>query len=120
MLKKEDLQQLQSKGISESTFYTQLENFEKGFPFADLDSAATIGNGIVTLSENDISKYIKRFDEQKETLSLLKFIPASGAASRMFKDLINFAASYDGSGNLDAYPSIKKCMKNIRKFAFYD
>ncbi|MCQ2335557.1 MAG: DUF4301 family protein [Paludibacteraceae bacterium] len=112
-----DLELIEGKGISETKIRTQLDNFEKGFPFADIDNAATVGNGIMRFSDYELESCIKIFDTFKDNHTLLKFVPASGAASRMFKDLVKFALG-DGT-NLDKFPDIKECMLNIRKFAMF-
>lgn len=112
-----DLEQIGARGISETKIRTQLDNFENGFPFADIDNAATIGNGIAKLIDFEIGNCIKEYEAFKDEYTMLKFVPASGAASRMFKDLVKFSLG-DGS-DLDKYPDIKECMLNIRKFAFF-
>ena len=64
MLSKKDLEQLSKKGITELQFETQMENFQKGFPFANLAGAATVGDGIVSLSLADAEEYAKIFEEE--------------------------------------------------------
>ena len=63
MLTPQDIKQLESKGITELQFETQMENFQKGFPFANLAGAATVGDGIVSLSLADAEEYAKIFEE---------------------------------------------------------
>ena len=58
MLSAKDIKQLTSKGITEYEFETQLENFEKGFPYANLAGAATVGDGIVSFTEEDAKEYV--------------------------------------------------------------
>ena len=117
-LTKKDLEQIAARGISQAQIRTQLENFEKGFPFANIYNAATVGNGIVKPTEFEINNCISDFERLKDRYKILKFVPSSGAASRMFKELVKF--SLGNGDDLDKYPDIKKCLQNIDKFAFYE
>ncbi|MBQ2065808.1 MAG: DUF4301 family protein [Paludibacteraceae bacterium] len=117
-LTQKDLEQIEARGISQSKIRTQLENFEKGFPFANIYNAATVGNGIVKPTEFEINNCISDFERLKDRYKILKFVPSSGAASRMFKELVKF--SLGNGDDLDKYPDIKKCLQNIDKFAFYE
>ena len=75
----------------------QLEAFGKGFPFLRLSAAAAVGNGIMAPTEEQTGHYIDEWKRYKATRRKIeKFVPASGAASRMFKDLYAFLdAAYD-------------------------
>ena len=88
MLSQSDLDQLKTLGMNIKTVESQIENFKKGFPFVDLKRAATIGDGIHQLDENTISQLNAEYAANTANLKTLKFVPASGAASRMFKNLI--------------------------------
>ena len=86
-----DLAQLQARGISEEKALKQLQCFATGFPELDIVSAASVGNGVLTPTEEEIDGYVKAWQEYlKEGHTVLKFVPASGAASRMFKDLFEY------------------------------
>lgn len=113
-----DLEQIAERGISEIKMRTQFENFEKGFPFADIYDAATVGNGIMKPTQYEIDTCLKIFDETKDNYTILKFVPSSGAASRMFKDLVKFSIA--GNEHIDEFPEIKRSLDNIVKFAFYE
>ena len=110
MLSKKDLAQLSKKGITEIELENQLENFQKGFPYMNLAGAATVGDGIVKLSEVDAEEYAAYFEENSKELSMIKFVPASGAASRMFKDLIDLETKYDAS---ESKKGFSKTVKSI-------
>lgn len=72
--------------------------FEKGFPFLQLAGAASVAKGILSLTETETENYLSAWENYTAdaTHSIVKFVPASGAASRMFKDMFAFAdASYD-------------------------
>lgn len=100
----DDLKQLSSKGISKEKVLEQVETFKEGIPFVRLDKAAIISEGVFKFSEIKEKELIQQFDESINGLSLLKFVPASGAASRMFKALFNFLDVYDPSNEtLEAY-----------------
>ena len=118
MLTQEDKELLAKKGISEQQIAEQLACFEKGFPFLKLFAAASVENrGIMLASEDAQKTYLAAWDAYKEgDKKIVKFVPASGAASRMFKNMFEFlGADYD-------VPTIdfeKKFFNNIKNFAFY-
>ncbi len=118
MLSEKDLQQLSQKGISEEKLNNQLEQFKTGFPFLKLEAAAAIGRGIMAPDEAERKQYVEAWNAYKaQGRRVVKFVPASGAASRMFKDMFAFVdADYD----VPATPFEKTYFDNIRKFAFYD
>lgn len=110
------LDQLRKKKIDSSQIIEQLEHFRKGFPYLSLLSPATIENkGIQRPGEAEIDALIKCYESSRQKYSVLKFVPASGAASRMFKSL--FAVLEDRSKVSD---EVKKLMNGIRNLAFYD
>ncbi len=122
-----DLKQIKSKGISQEQIDHQIEQFKKGFPYINLIAPATPENGIVELANEQVNHWASYFDEHKNNFELLKFVPASGAASRMFKHLYAFMESFDGSDsaiskmqNETDFNSVGYFFKNIRNFAFYD
>jgi hypothetical protein len=86
-----DLAQLEARGISVEKAEKQLQSFATGFPELDIISAASVGNGVLNPSEEEINTYIKAWQEYlDEGHTVLKFVPASGAASRMFKNLFEY------------------------------
>ena len=88
MITPEDKALLEKKGISEAQIAEQLACFEKGFPFLQLDGAASIEKGILAPAENELNTYLQAWDTYKQSdKNIVKFVPASGAASRMFKNL---------------------------------
>lgn len=118
MLSQQDLQQLAGKGISEEQINQQLDAFKTGFPFLKLEAAAAIGKGIVSPAEDERQQYVKAWNNYKdEGHKIVKFVPASGAASRMFKDMFSFLnADYD----TPTTDFERKYFLNLTKFAFYD
>ena len=91
----DDLKQLAAKGIAKEKVRNQIQIFKEGIPFVNLVDAAVIGEGILKFTVREQNSLINTFEETKAGLSLLKFVPASGAASRMFKALFNFLDAYD-------------------------
>ncbi len=91
MFSTEDKNLLKLKGISEEQTKLQLVRFAQGFPFLNLYSAAGVERGIMALDEKSSNEYLNIWDEYVEgEHCVVKFVPASGAASRMFKDLFAF------------------------------
>ncbi len=90
MFSNKNFEQIQSKGIEIETINQQINNFKKGFPFADLVKPATPGDGILTFGKDTIEKIIKFYEYNSKNVRVIKFVPASGAASRMFKTLFGF------------------------------
>ncbi len=117
MISKADQAFLLKKGISEQQVAEQLQTFKTGFPFLPIEAAATIDKGIVAPSQQEIDDYLKAWDAYCAAGNkILKFVPASGAASRMFKDLFSFlSAEYDAP----VTDFEKNFFANIEKFAFY-
>ena len=119
----EDLLQLQQLGLGTEQVQHQIDNFKEGFPKSHLDAAATPDNGgIICLDDKEIARYEKLYRTLGRDKKILKFIPASGAATRMFKDLYSFAATYFGvAKNFDKeFPEVKEFLENIHSFAFFN
>jgi hypothetical protein len=114
MFIEKDLDKIKLRGASLETIQQQIENFKKGFPYLNVIKAATIGDGIIALSDSQAGKYAKFFDGKAPKLKLLKFVPASGAATRMFKSLF----SAKDEGKLDK--SVNEFLERLKDFAFYD
>jgi len=122
----DDLKLLSDKGISEKKVHDQIETFKEGIPFVELEKAVTIGEGLSKFTQGEEKELIDRFDTSQNGLTLLKFVPASGAASRMFKALFNFLDNYNPSEeSLDSYfertndVALKAFSQGITDFAFY-
>ncbi len=117
MLKPEDVEYLNSKGITEEQALAQLKRFEKGFPYLTIISAARPGNGITVLSPEEEEKAIARWDKYLgDGGEVAKFVPASGAASRMFKALFEFV---DGDAQTaPADSAVGKLLADTSKLPF--
>ena len=117
MLSQQDLKQIAGKGMSEAQIESQLNEFKTGFPFLKLEAAASVERGIVATDEASRAAYEKAWTDYKASgKKITKFVPASGAASRMFKDMFAFVnAPYD----VPTTAFEKKYFDNIGNFAFY-
>ncbi len=113
MFTQSDIAQLEARGISLEKAEKQLQSFATGFPELDIVSAASVGNGVLNPSDNEIDSYVKAWQEYlNEGHTVLKFVPASGAASRMFKDLFEYLESGQKTAFIDKFLAEKD------KFAF--
>ena len=110
--------QIDARGISAETFETQLKNFETGFPYLTIEAAATPAKGIKVLSEDEQAKYIAAADAYAG--NVCKFVPASGAATRMFKDLFEAADALKAGEKLKEGSPAAKFVENITLFPFFD
>ncbi|MDR0797073.1 MAG: DUF4301 family protein [Tannerella sp.] len=118
MLTNNDRQQLAEKNISEEAINEQLACFAQGFGFLDVKIPATIKRGIKTISASQCADYIQKWDDylQKDK-TIFKFVPASGAASRMFKNLFTFLSADYQCPTTDFE---KLFFERIAHFAFYE
>ncbi len=117
MFTQQDLILLKEKGISRDQLGTQLNYFKTGFPFLPIVGAASIGDGILKVEKEEEVEYQKRWQEYlKGGKKVTKFVPASGAASRMFKDLYAFL---DAEYNEPTTSFEKTFFEHIRQFAFF-
>ncbi len=126
MYTKSDLKQFKRRGIKPEQIENQLENFKKGFDFVQIRDAATINNGIHSLNDEQADEFIRIFEEKRNTLKMVKMVPASGSASRMFKALNTFFNTYTGSDEdylkyrQDKEPgSIFSFFEKLKEFPFY-
>ena len=90
-----DIALLNKKGITQDQVKEQLAIFNYGAPYSDLRDPAMIEHGIYRYNEQEQKELVLLFEQKKEKLSLLKFVPASGAATRMFKFLFTFLDEYN-------------------------
>ncbi len=126
MFTEKNIEQIKAHGLTETKITDQLQKFKDGIPFANIVEAASANNGIKILSAKQQKYFVSLFDSKKEELDLLKFVPASGAATRMFKFLHQFLDNYDLSDDIEAYlqkeenANLKKFFDSIGNFAFTD
>jgi hypothetical protein len=125
MFTEKNIQQILNHGLSEAKIIKQLNIFNEGIPFANVVEPASANNGIALFSETEQNYFVALFEAEKDKLDLLKFVPASGAATRMFKFLHQFLKGYDfNTENIDAFlqteenKTLKIFFDSIDKFAF--
>lgn len=113
----QDKELFAQKGIEIAQVEAQLNSFATGFPALEIRSAASLGNGIMQIDETNKNYFLNEWKNYlKGDNTIVKFVPASGAASRMFKDLFEYADNPDSTEN----DFIRKFFAGINHFAFYD
>ncbi|HMK05941.1 MAG TPA: DUF4301 family protein, partial [Flavobacterium sp.] len=122
-----DFVQIYEKGIPLDTIKKHLHIFHDGISKAILVRAATKGDGIIKLEEEQFKEYSDYFDLKKNAFKLKKFVPASGAASRMFKFLSEFLNEFDiENETINAYVNRRNAISltifltGLEKFPFYE
>lgn len=114
MFNKEDLSQIEKHGLTLQAVEHQIENFRNGFPYLKIVRAASAGDGVRVLEEDEIQRAVSRYEMAADGLRVVKFVPASGAATRMFKELFEFVN--DGRRT----KCVDTVLNKLRHFAFYD
>ena len=121
MYNQQELASIKAHNLEPRDVDEQIRRFAKGFNPLDIVAAATAKNGIKCLSEARLLEYVKLFEASGARK--LKFVPASGAASRMFKKLFEAMDAYKGPQDYDKAmgdKAIADLVNNITKFAFYN
>ncbi|MFW6297557.1 MAG: DUF4301 family protein [Desulfosalsimonas sp.] len=128
-LSNDDIVSIEQRGLSVEKVKEQIGIFEKGATYTVLDRPCTVGDGIKRLSDRDLKKYIRTYENAKSGREITKFVPASGAATRMFRSLlkiteqfarieyqpVSLLAEKEGGD----YVEVLRFMENIDDFAFY-
>ncbi len=116
MLTDVDINYLAEKGISKEMFEEQLSRFKNGFPFIRVERAAVVSDGISVLEESDRKECIDVWRNYlTQNKMIVKFVPSSGAASRMFKSLYGFLAK---EKNDLSDKDVAYFFDNLENFAF--
>ncbi len=123
MFSDKDKNQIKKRGSQIETVKLQIENFKKGFPYLQIEAAASVGNGIIRLNEEELNRRINLYDNKVSgNIKPLKFIPASGAASRMFKALFETLETFEKGVSekevLSENNAAKEFTEKFEKFAF--
>lgn len=118
MFNQQDIRQIEERGSSVEEVGKQIERFRKGFPWMNIVGAATPSRGIVVLDEKGEDEAIAYADSAKVD-GKVKFVPASGAASRMFKDIFAGLEILDSGQDVAPDQAVSKLAASIEKFAFY-
>lgn len=115
MFTSDDIAQLNAIGVDQEQVEAQVQRFKEGFPFLHIMKAATVGEGMIRLQEDEVAAQVQSYSELMADRKVVKFVPASGAASRMFKEL--FACL--NAPNDPLTPAIQQFFNQLPQFAFY-
>ena len=118
MFTQDDLRQMELRGSSAQAVALQVEHFKKGFPWMDIVAPATPGRGIEVLSDSQVDEAVAYLDSA-EVAGKCKFVPASGAASRMFKDIFAGMDKLSSGEDVPEGSAVSRLASQIEKFAFY-
>jgi len=111
-----DIQQIEAKGLSVDDIQQQINNFKIGFPYLPIVKPAKPGDGIRKINQADVDKFKLNYDQSLSENKITKFVPASGAASRMFKFLFEYLNQADNQANED----VRYFIGQLQNFAFYE
>ena len=123
----QDLRIMKSRSIDPETGLEHLEILRQGTPYVKLIRPATIGDGVISIPDSLRDTLIRNHRREAQNCRMMKFVPASGAASRMFRNLSRFsveAQSCASIGELEKTgaeidPVVLEFFRSIKKFAFF-
>ncbi len=125
-LSKTDIEQFKKHGLTPEKIDQQLKIFSEGIPFVKIVNAGSIGNGIVSISEADQNRLVEFYELNNQKKEIVKFVPASGAATRMFQFLFMFLNEFNPNGtSFETYINKKEnklletFIKSLKDFAFF-
>ncbi len=113
MFTEKERAQIECHGLTAEQVERQIENFKKGFPYLKVVAAASPEDGILVLTPEEVAEAVACYEEKAPNLKIQKFVPASGAATRMFKELFEFVNEDKRGAGID------RLLENLDKFAFY-
>ena len=113
MFTQQDIAQIEARGLSVAEVEKQIENFRKGFPALPVVRAAAGGDGVKQLTDEELKAAEALYEAEVKNLKTIKFVPASGAATRMFKELFEYVNDDKRTAGID------KLITNLEKFAFF-
>ena len=108
-----DISQIEARGLSVAEVERQIDNFRNGFPSLPVVRAASGGDGVRQLTEEELHNAEELYNSRAKEIKTIKFVPASGAATRMFKELFEYVNDDKRT------PGIDKLITNLEKFAFF-
>ena len=123
-LEDKDLKQLERHEIEVAEVLQQLERYRQGFRPLNLIRPARVGDGITRLSAEACNRLVAKYEEEHGSYTVEKFVPASGAATRMFKLLFELLSSEKLDMPLAEYvfetPEARQFVSGLERFAFYE
>lgn len=117
ILNAQDREQLRTRGMTVEQLSSQIELFKRGIPPVQLLRPCTVNDGITRLAESELERLIDVYSRTASAGRAMKFVPASGAASRMFQMLHAFNAPEEREIPEEAWQTFRT---RLRDFAFYD
>jgi hypothetical protein len=111
----EDIRQIRAEGLIEAQVLDQIELFKKKIFPIQLNRPCRIGDGIVVIPEEDKDKLLQYHERECRKGRMIKFVPASGAASRLFKEWFKFL----DEGRFDSEAAAAGFSRDLRRFAFF-
>ena len=113
MFRQEEITQIEAHGLSVQAVEKQIENFRNGFPSLPVVRAAAGGDGVKQLDAVSVAEREAYYNDNLKNVKTIKFVPASGAATRMFKELFEYVNDDKRTAGID------KLITNLEKFAFF-
>ncbi len=113
MFTEKEIRQIEARGLTVEAVERQIENFRRGFPFLKIVRAASPADGVLTVDERRAAEAVARYEKAAAGLEIVKFVPASGAATRMFKELFAFVNEGKRGAGID------RLLEHIEEFAFW-
>lgn len=113
MFNQQDIAQIEARGLSVAEVEKQINNFRNGFPYLPVVRAAAGGDGVKQLTDDQKNEAKALYETNLDKLRTIKFVPASGAATRMFKELFEYVNDDKRTAGID------KLITNLEKFAFF-
>lgn len=125
MFTDKDIRQIENHGLTQDEVIKQIERIKAGMDYSNLVQAATINEGILKFDKHEIQKYVGLYNDRLDALNIVKFVPASGAATRMFKFIYQFLKDYnDDEERLGHYLKTHKSfwvfVNGLEKLPFFD
>ena len=117
MFSQSDRLQIQQQGVTVEHVNEQIEFFIKGIPFLNITKPAINSDGIKVISDEDCNSLISKYDSQNANHKIVKFVPASGAATRMFKALFEYVSKPSSAIISD---DVAQVINKLESFAFYE
>ncbi len=126
-----DLETIEQHQLTEQEIIRQINILKSGLPATEVIEPAVVNNGIIKLDDKQINVFLELFKKNKEDFSIEKFVPASGAATRMFKEWIFFHQNYKPGkdyyerfvrkNNLKTFETeLEDFLDNLSAYAFYE
>ena len=111
-----DIRQIEAEGLTVEKVQTQMNLFKQGGLPVSLNRPCTVNDGIVAIKEEDLPEIYALCENGLQERRMLKFVPASGAASRMFKDWYGILES----GGFHSKEAGEHFVESLKKYAFFD